>query len=151
MSVHVQYVPPRVYCQLSTVNVKDSVYVFVCLLKRTMTILLTRGGTVVQSSSPVKSADRYSSTDVGQRRSERSGSLVRRALPLTAGELLSEHAAGTVLARRLPTAPPRRRRITVCDADTLLALPLSSAADSICLSLESQKTQALTQRAATIL
>lgn len=31
--------------------------------------------------------------------------------------------------------------ITVCDADTLLALPLSSTADSICLDLESQKSR----------
>lgn len=77
VSIHVQYVPPSVYCQLSTVNVKDSVHVFVCPLKRTMSIFLTRGGTLVQSSSPVKSADRYSSTDMGQRRSERRSSLVR--------------------------------------------------------------------------
>lgn len=37
------------------------------------------------------------------------------------------------------------------DADILLALPLSSTAGSICLSLGSQKNQALTQRAATVL
>lgn len=45
----------------------------------------------------------------GQSSSERSGSLVRWALPLTAGELLSEHAAGTVLACTLTMAPPRRQ------------------------------------------
>lgn len=37
--------------------------------------------------------------------------------------------------------PAEETGITVCDADTLFALPLSSAADSICLSLESQKSK----------
>lgn len=37
--------------------------------------------------------------------------------------------------------PAEETEITVCDADTLLALLLSSAADSICPSLESQKSK----------
>lgn len=37
--------------------------------------------------------------------------------------------------------PAEETGITLCDADTLLALPLSSVAHSICLSLESQKSK----------
>lgn len=82
--------------------------VFSCLLKRSMS---ASGWWEDSGPELLPSEERWQSQghSRGQSSSEQSGSLVRWALPLTAGELLSEHAAGTVLACTLTTAPPRRQ------------------------------------------
>lgn len=112
--------------------------VFVCLLKRCMSIFFLVGG-LWSRAPPQWRALTEPAPRTGQSCSERSGSLVRWALPPDSWGALIRACGWNCTGMRAADGPAEETGITVCDADTLLTLPLSSAADSICLSLESQK------------